>query len=294
MNRREGRQRPSMGRHGFSTAPLALTETAGRRSAARAAFASTVMAALLSLAACASDLLGPLGGPWLYSLSSVNGADLPAVYAPPGSAYSTTVYSGDLLFRRDGTFAGGAEMFGGCFWLDTSYAAADSVVDLHNPSVRAVRSGDSLSLTFSTLPLRFVYRHVPLPHPPVSSGLYVLAEVNGRSDSLIFYDTTYANGYRFVERVAFDSITFTDRVLFRRHRMDRSGWYFPNGDSLVGFTEVTNPGAYDGGAGWLILRPSTAQDPARMRDSLALEQGELVRRGATGFGPLIERYRRAH
>jgi hypothetical protein len=235
----------------------------------------------LVLGGC-GDGSGPDVRGGLYRLETVNGLPVPYTAPPSISSPFFVLYGGDLLLRRDGTFT--LMLDGLLVRLDGTYeiAGADltltaSSAEAGAPPIVAAIGGDSVQFAATVPAVDLVFRRSPIPSTPVRDAAYVLTAVNGRGAPFVTSDTVL-NGTRYVSRVQFDSITFSDGVFFTEHRAESTVGYLPSGDSVSSETDGRPFGTYTGGGGRLVLRRYfTAGLGQPSTDSLAIANGTLTR-----------------
>lgn len=250
------------------------------------------------IAAC-SDTSRPPAAAGHYALASVNGQPMPFVSPPSGGFYYAPLTIGDLVLRADGTYGLGLTwFFEGTWTLDgtrlhlaqfmaqgpngtDAEAQGDSVV------IDVPGSGGNGTVYGTSPPMHYVFRRSTAAAPVVTSGTFALTSINGRGEPLMLVDTV-VNGMRFVDRVLYDSVTFTDGVFFRKRRAEE---YASNG--VGGYESYDTFGSYRGRPDSLVLtyyRPPSSGMSAT--DRLAVEQQALVRRTAFTTGIRVERYTR--
>jgi hypothetical protein len=156
-------------------------------------------------------------------------------------------------------------------------------------------SGDSLAITYpdySGQQLTFRYRRAQLGSSAVPPERYRLSSINGRTEEpLVVLDTTIGDT-RYVNLVAFDSVTFSDGVFFRRHRSESAIAYVGGDISSIASEEWTRWGAYESGPGWIVLVHYSVPPSAAARDSLSITRDTLVRRTSLVTGVREEKYTR--
>jgi len=261
--------------------------------------------------ACTDGPTGPGSVVGFYRLVTVNGEPLPVSFVSGG-----TISRGDLLLRADGTFGLGIASQAGDF-VSGPYRGTGPSLELGFPASGgdatqrrwrpAAMRGDSVLLVITLgdeasgqFDLRYVFRRAPLPRGPVTDGRFALTST-GHSGSSPFVLREYlpqSDGSRFVEMVLFDTLTFSDGLFFRQHRLERYVRYLADGDSLVGRQEWNAPGVYTPVGGRLVLQSYTRTElfGALVKpDTLNVEPPGLVRRRRGIVGPtesvgMVERY----
>jgi hypothetical protein len=260
------------------------------------------MLIVLATSACGDGILNPRSVPGFYRLRSVNGLPLPYITPPSVGLGLTQIWRGDLVLRPNRTFAHGGSGLGG--FVEGSYAMTgdgfvfqmDGVFPGNGTVARV--SGDSITFTYTESTDRtfiLTYRRAPLPAPLPNTG-YRLTSINGRTDSpLIAYDTVM-EPFRYLSRIPFDSITLSEGVFFRRHRLQLDSSYtLATGPIGADSDEWTVWGAYERAPSGTIVVLHHYYQPSgwvRARDTLELEGDTLVRSTRLIIGPLEERYTR--
>jgi len=242
------------------------------------------VAATLAVGGCGeSSAPGePVG---LYLLETANGRTLP--YEQLDYRPFFILSRGDLVLRRNGTYTlmldGLYELFDGTYTI----SGAKLTLSIGSPpldAIVAVMGGDSVRFSFfaNTFPpsFDFVFRRSPIPNVPIRDATYILTAVNGRGArgaSFIVQDTVI-NGSRYVSRVAFDSIMFSDGVVFKESRLESETVYRPTGDSATSGSGGLSFGSYSGSNGWARLRRYYVAVVSQTRtDSFAVGDGTLTR-----------------
>ena len=243
------------------------------------------------LAACGSDATGPGRVAGLYRLASVNGQPLPWSSPPSLGFCCLAIAHGELELRANGSY--GLGIGGSDGWLEEGdFRVTDTAVRLLPPpgappeTTTVTLAGDSAVIQRA---VRLVFKRISPPNA-IAPGPFVLTAVNGRT-SLVELDTTM-NDQRFVARVRYDTITFMDRIFYRRHRRHELVRYLSNGDSVKGDFEFTIFGAHDVATGMVILRNYNRMPNGRGRDTLWTVDNDLVRRTQLITGLQEDRYAR--
>ena len=239
--------------------------------------------ATLALGACGeSSAPGEPAG--LYLLETANGRRLP--YEQVDYQPFFVLSRGDLVLRRDGTYT---LMLDGLYQLlENTYTISGAKLTLDigdSPPMEpivAVIGGDSVRFgffanTFIPPSFDFVFRRAAIPNVPIRDATYALTAVNGRGAPFIAGDTTI-DGTRYVGRVAFDTISFTDGVVFKESRLESQTTYRPGVDSSMEVSGGRSYGSYSGRDGWVVLRRYYLEGVSETRnDSFAVGNGTLTR-----------------
>ena len=266
---------------------------------ARARALAAAGAVLAAAAACATDeLTGPArAAVGYYRLQTADGFPVPTGISSQSGFQ--TVTGGDLLLRRDGSFANGVAGSLGGFATGT-FRVAGGVLTLDadgGAGLAGTAGGDSVVLQTAADALgrrgpALVYaRATPTPGA-VRSGTYVLSAITGVTQDggpgFVLAAGTFGTT-RYVSRVAFDTLTFSDDVFVRQHRaqVDSS---IRDGQGVAGASEFDLPGTYAGTASLVVLRSYFG--PAAGPDTLVVGAGTLTRRRLYSTGTVEERYTR--
>jgi hypothetical protein len=263
---------------------------------------SLLAAALLFCSACSGDATGPGDGSRYYKLASVNGHALPFV------DNSMWVTRADLLLRADGSFVLGVVGNGGSISTGT-YRPNDSTAALlfadapvgSSSQLAGPITNDSVVIVVQQLGnshpadvyFRHVYRRAALDANPVAAPTFELASINDHGPPLILSDEVQGEADRFVVRVLYDSLMFSDGMFYRRHNALRSVYYRrPSNDSLVAGAESVYGGYYSTVGARMILHPYIPSDLVdRSSDTLTVDGRNLVRTTAIYEGGVRrERY----
>ena len=239
-----------------------------------------------SLASCGGDgPTGPAAAAGTYRLRTVNGGPLP--YMSQTLFGFVSITSGDMVLRRDETFTLGMTDGVGSVALGT-YDVSGSALTLRlvgagsgQPVILSgLVAGDSAvvevtpSPTFGGPTMRYAYeRYSPAPGP-ITNGRYALVAVTGVAQSggpgFVTYDST-AGGSHTVERILYDTLTFSDGVLFHRHQAEELTW----NDALSSSSERAEWGSYTGTSGMIVLHPYAT--PSASPDSFQATPATLTK-----------------
>lgn len=245
---------------------------------------TTVVAGATFLLTACGDSSAPGEPVGVYLLETANGRTLPFEQLDYNPVF--VLRRGDLVLRRDGTYT---LMLDGLYeLLENTYAISGTTLTLSVGSPRqldpivAVIGGDSARFSFfanTFVPpnFDFVFRRSTTPDVPIREGTYILTAVNGRGAPFVAGDTTI-DGIRYVGRVAFDTITFSDGVVFKESRQDSETTYRASADSTMWVSGGRSYGSYSGRDGWVMLRRYYQEGVSETRsDSFAVGNGTLTR-----------------
>jgi hypothetical protein len=238
--------------------------------------------------------------PGYYSLTEVNGQPLPYISPPSLGLGFVQIWRGDLVLRPNGTFAHGLGAgLGGL--VEGRYRIAGSELvfetDAFVPKNGTVAQVSDGTITFTHTQaddrnLTFTFRRASLPSP-LASNRYRLSSINGRTEApLVAYDTVMGDT-RYLSRIPFDSITISDGVFFRRHRLQIDSSYTVDiGPIGANVEEWTVWGAYETAPGGKVVLHHYSKPSAwvRLQDTLSIAGDTLVRRTPLIIGPYEERY----
>jgi hypothetical protein len=247
---------------------------------------SRTLLLLIALAGC-GDGVGPLV-PGLYRLESVGGNPLPHI-VPTALGFIVSVSGGELLLRHDGTFTHG---------IATGLGPYSGTYEIHDGAITLTATGDfeyvvtgtwspsTVTLNYPASPgnAPYTFKRVAPPAVPMATGLYVLTSLNGGGMSVSF-------GTDYAFRVQYDSIVFSDRTFYRRHRRERSVFHPGQPDSLYSELEFMGGGSILGDGSRVVLQRYYELyfgGSAPIYDTLTVQEGSLVR--VPSGGGITERY----
>ncbi|HEY8470215.1 MAG TPA: hypothetical protein VIL18_11260 [Longimicrobiales bacterium] len=248
-----------------------------------------VAALILMVGACGGDTTGPARGSGVYRLATVNGMPVP-YSSPPSTGLSSTIVSGDLYLRPDGTFGLGVQCtctpppFGECTCqvhqgpiLEGVWRRDGSTLHLTGhggADIDAELRGDSVMVTFGGAGPVYVFRRDRRARvsPAPVAGTYIMTALMGRPD--LTYEYTI-EGRHYTYQILYDTLTVIDDVFFRRKRAEITV-------SAAADTfrhSFTAAGGFDVDAETLVLRHYAVPAPSAVPrlDSLRILQDGLER-----------------